>query len=664
MSKRNVFVSALVMNVFLVIGTFLFAAPFVSKAHAATIGEPFPYTYQKSEISPGVLDALFDNDGSEYQARYYPNTSFPIGQEADLNPGDGVDMIMIEGQANFFITKYNPDGSYAWTKYSFYSNESTIGAYNSRLALSDSNIIWVANMYDSELDFVVDNNGNTTTIANDFAGQSPAYYTAVLVKYSKNASFQEIGTIPSGYILSANIDRASNAIFIGGGYIGTRDFDIFQDTEFEMTSTDNADSDAFLAKYNADLSLAFAYSWSADDQDISINQIELNATSMVAGLAYNGNTSPRSIDIDPTSGTTNVSLHQHDLSLIKFDLSGNFIWHQTITSSELVGEYPWIDDEWFVHFAMDPEGNIYNIFYSDSNAVIIGDQLYEKTVTGINNVFESFVYKLNADGEVQWSKYIASPTNNVITWASRVFFDTRLQKVIVVGTAYGESIVIDGVTYSSSKSSSSSNGFWLVLSAEGEVESVTFSDFIGAGTLTADSFPNFGMDLINLPNKTIFFYYYSVSANNLQVDFDHSPSNAAYSSVVSGFGRFRVYYQQEYPASGGEGSTGLSMPLAQGCNAMPPGLKVPWLYGAMAQDAQSIKLYFAPGDEPFNNYTVQYGTEYGNYPYGAVDIYNKEMRTLVVDELKPNTRYYFRIRSGNDCAPGEWSNELSAQTKK
>jgi cobalamin biosynthesis Mg chelatase CobN len=35
----------------------------------------------------------------------------------------------------------------------------------------------------------------------------------------------------------------------------------------------------------------------------------------------------------------------------------------------------------------------------------------------------------------------------------------------------------------------------------------------------------------------------------------------------------------------------------------------------------------------------------------------------LVNSLQPNTKYYFKIRSGNGCATGNWSNEISAQTK-
>jgi hypothetical protein len=34
-----------------------------------------------------------------------------------------------------------------------------------------------------------------------------------------------------------------------------------------------------------------------------------------------------------------------------------------------------------------------------------------------------------------------------------------------------------------------------------------------------------------------------------------------------------------------------------------------------------------------------------------------------VQSLSPNTTYYFRVRGGNGCATGPWSNEISVKTK-
>jgi hypothetical protein len=105
-------------------------------------------------------------------------------------------------------------------------------------------------------------------------------------------------------------------------------------------------------------------------------------------------------------------------------------------------------------------------------------------------------------------------------------------------------------------------------------------------------------------------------------------------------------------------------PSAPGCSDQAPGAKAPWLHSAIAQNGSSILLYFAAADEPTDHYALEFGTKSGEYPYGSTNIGGKGTGTYLVQSLQPDTTYYFRVRAGNGCATGSWSNELSAKTKK
>jgi hypothetical protein len=91
----------------------------------------------------------------------------------------------------------------------------------------------------------------------------------------------------------------------------------------------------------------------------------------------------------------------------------------------------------------------------------------------------------------------------------------------------------------------------------------------------------------------------------------------------------------------------------------------PWMYGAVAQDAHSILLYFTQASDPTDNYAVKYGTNSGDYMYGAdkLAIKAESRMTYLVKGLEPNTTYYFKVRGGNGCMPGNWSNEIKATTQ-
>jgi LysM repeat protein len=119
------------------------------------------------------------------------------------------------------------------------------------------------------------------------------------------------------------------------------------------------------------------------------------------------------------------------------------------------------------------------------------------------------------------------------------------------------------------------------------------------------------------------------------------------------------------PSSSSESSNSSSSTSAPSCGDQAPGSKAPWLYGAIAQDSGSVLLYFTEADNPVNKYVLEYGTKSGDYPYGVQDmgVNSRGQMTYLVKSLSPNTTYYFKVRGGNGCATGSWSNEISAKTK-
>jgi len=112
-------------------------------------------------------------------------------------------------------------------------------------------------------------------------------------------------------------------------------------------------------------------------------------------------------------------------------------------------------------------------------------------------------------------------------------------------------------------------------------------------------------------------------------------------------------------------TTTTSTTSAPSCGDQAPGAKAPWLYGAIAQDSDSVLLYFTEADNPVNKYVLEYGTKSGDYPYGVQDmgVNSRGQMTFLVKSLSASTTYYFKVRGGNGCATGSWSNEISAKTK-
>ncbi len=116
------------------------------------------------------------------------------------------------------------------------------------------------------------------------------------------------------------------------------------------------------------------------------------------------------------------------------------------------------------------------------------------------------------------------------------------------------------------------------------------------------------------------------------------------------------------PASCGSSGSGSSTSQSATCGMPTPGTTPINLYSALPTSGTSILLTFSSAADPYTHYALEYGTASGDYAYGALDIGPKGTRQYLVEGLSPNTTYYFRVRAGNGCAAGEWSNEISART--
>lgn len=116
------------------------------------------------------------------------------------------------------------------------------------------------------------------------------------------------------------------------------------------------------------------------------------------------------------------------------------------------------------------------------------------------------------------------------------------------------------------------------------------------------------------------------------------------------------------PSSGG--GSGASGP--QGSTTNPPvctnqaPASAPDLYAAVPQSGGSVLLYFSDAQSPVDHYSLTYGDASNDYSWGVDNIGGQGSRTYLVGGLSLGTTYYFRVRGGNGCAPGAWSNEISS----
>lgn len=83
---------------------------------------------------------------------------------------------------------------------------------------------------------------------------------------------------------------------------------------------------------------------------------------------------------------------------------------------------------------------------------------------------------------------------------------------------------------------------------------------------------------------------------------------------------------------------------------------------ATAVSETSILLTYTKAKDPIQYYALKFGTKSNEYAWGEIKLGDKNVQKYLLNNLSPNKTYYFRVKAGNGCASGEWSEEVSAKT--
>lgn len=170
-------------------------------------------------------------------------------------------------------------------------------------------------------------------------------------------------------------------------------------------------------------------------------------------------------------------------------------------------------------------------------------------------------------------------------------------------------------------------------------------------------------EVLDIDESTLRIYRWDGSNWNQLSNCSVDTSAKTVSCTTTTFSVFGLFGQASSSSGTSSSSSTSSSISAPACEDPSPGAKAPWLYGAIAQDDNSVLLYFTEADEPVDKYALKFGTKSGEYPWGSTNIGGKGTRTYLVQSLFPNTTYYFKVRGSNGCATGPWSNEISTSTK-
>lgn len=144
--------------------------------------------------------------------------------------------------------------------------------------------------------------------------------------------------------------------------------------------------------------------------------------------------------------------------------------------------------------------------------------------------------------------------------------------------------------------------------------------------------------------------------------------------LATGYGEGN-YNEGDYPSSGltpaptTVTSQNNNSPPTASFNTSPPGCNksvtsnVPDLFEIRA-NKNSMLLYFSPPNGEYSSFYIAFSRDSKNWEYGAEynQGYYPGVLHFTVNLLSPNTTYYVKIRPGNGCATGNWSNIMKATT--
>ncbi|MBN8643154.1 MAG: T9SS type A sorting domain-containing protein [Flavobacteriales bacterium] len=286
---------------------------------------------------------------------------------------------------------------------------------------------------------------NSTTVSNT---SSTAYSDAFLVKYDSSGSILWIKTIGgslSERIKAIDVDSEGN-VYVFGSFSST------SVTIGSFVLTSSANSNLFLAKYNANGDVVWAKKISASASATS-EVIDVNDSGKLSLSGSFGTSSLMFESVVLTNTNTNFT----DLFVAQYDLNGNFLWVKQIGGMAAESAQT---------IKIDSDGNTYFGFNFASQSIQIESTILNNNSNLSNGIsyFSDFgIVKLNPNGELIWANRYGGNDNDFIASIGL----NSSGDLFLTGSFQSSSLNIDGVImYSNSgqvfnsKLSGSGNVIW------------------------------------------------------------------------------------------------------------------------------------------------------------------------------------------------------------
>ena len=356
-----------------------FIVPPISKA---TNGLEYQWGYFMggSGIDLGVV--FVDPDGYIYLTGSYSNT-------VDFDPTSTTENYTSAGGYDMYLSKYQPDGTYLWTK--VWGGTGSNDTVYQVLWDSDKNM-YLYGEFQSTVDFNPDSASADSLTS---SGSTDPFVT----KYNSNGTYawtKKWGGTGADRATFATIDSSGNFYF-SGAYRNTVDFD--PDAVLTTNKTSNGNYDAFVSKFDSNMNFIRVKTFGGSSLDYG----ESVRTDSNGNLYLTGEFKS-TVNFNPDgSGDERTSLGQYDCYLIKHDSSGNYIWSKNWGST---------GDDMCLGLTKDSSENFYISGYAGglvSTSLTIdldpGSNSDTKTLAGSG---DSMIVKLNSNGNYVWGKTFGS----------------------------------------------------------------------------------------------------------------------------------------------------------------------------------------------------------------------------------------------------------------
>lgn len=334
-----------------------------------------------STLSDECNAVAVDSSGDVYITGRWNGTA---GENVDFDGTSGVDNHTTTGGVNFFISKYNSDGTYAWTQ--------TLDPANNILGLgiatADDGSIYITGWFIGTVDFDPGAGTDNRTADTNRKMFLTKYNSSGV--YQWTVSHQDTGLSEPGGVATDTL----NNVYISGYFDYTLDFDPGAGTD--IRSTINGDG-IMISKF--DSTGAYQWAYTISDNTLGNSGIAYGVASDSDNNIYATGFYKGTLDFDSGAGTSEfTATGNEDIFVLKLNSSGTYVWNRTMggTSYER-GNGISVDSSNLIYVGGYFSGTV------DFDPTVNTDEKTDTSAWGLS----TFLTSLNNDGSYNWTKYVA-----------------------------------------------------------------------------------------------------------------------------------------------------------------------------------------------------------------------------------------------------------------